>query len=173
MFCEFSIVLPVVTVQYERDPTDSSLIDAVQTAYDIYDCDLRMKIGTHEFSLGMKYDIGMMVDDIVELVQSVLDNECGQASVAWVSNTFPYMWTLTWNVDSISLSSAPHHLAEPNWEGYFEVTLRRQTFVEEWIKLLKAVTSVLEGSGYFLGDLRLGTELLRIVQHGSANGWTG
>lgn len=166
MFCEFSIVLPVVTVQYERDPTDSSLIDAVQTAYDMYDCDLRMKIGTHEFSLGMKYDIGMMVDDIVELVHSVLANECGQASVAWVSNTFPYMWTLTWNVDSISLSSAPLHLAEPNWEEYFEVTLRRQTFVEEWTKLLKAVRSVLEGSGYSVVNLPLGAELLHIIERG-------
>ncbi len=52
MFSEFAIVLPVVTVQYELDPTDSSLIEAVETVYDMYDCRLHMTIGPHEFSLG-------------------------------------------------------------------------------------------------------------------------
>lgn len=165
MFSEFSIVLPVVTVQHERDPTDSSLIDAVQTVYDMYDCDLCMTIGPHEFSLGMKYDISMMIDDIVELVQSVLSSECGQASVSWVSNSFAYEWTLIWNVDSIGLSSTPLFPEDPSWVESFEFTLSKQKFVEEWTHLLRAVRSVLEGSGYSLGDLRLGTELLRIVQY--------
>jgi hypothetical protein len=143
-----------------RDESDSTVSDAMQTVFPLEERALLEWNGV-AFPLGYKYDLSVMLDDIVEMVLAIREAESGSFQVDWPSSGFPYQWTIGWDTSWVEVQA--HARDEPgamNLSGRERVRVHRGSFVAAWRALLGTVLSCLEEAGY--GSLQLhGLDRLR------------
>lgn len=131
-----------------RDDLDSNLSDAVQTVFPLEERALLEWNGV-VFSLGYKYDISVMLEDIIEMVLAIGRTEAGSFQVDWPSSGFPFRWTVSWAASWVEVHA--HARDEPGaveLAGRERVRVHRNSFVEAWQSLLGIVLSCLEEAGY-------------------------
>ncbi|HZN96441.1 MAG TPA: hypothetical protein VFB61_01765, partial [Gemmatimonadales bacterium] len=115
-----------------RDESDSTLSDAVQTIFSADDYAV-MAWGAQEFRLGYKYDIGMMIDDIIEMILAIRKGDAGSFEVDWPSSGFPYLWSIKWNAADVEIVARARD--EPGAVGRVgreSVRIDRADFVRAW-----------------------------------------
>jgi hypothetical protein len=142
------------------DPNDESLPEAIETLF-LMDTEYAfIAWNTIYIPLSYKYDLGLMVDDILGIIEGIQASSRGSQVVDWPSNTFAAKWNLQWNDGVIEIRS--------NWRcvlGHTEallnskpcVELSTEGFVAEWKRPLQAIEHALAGAGYeipALGRLR-------------------
>lgn len=131
-----------------RDVSDSSLSDAVQSVFPLEER-ARLEWNGLVFFLSYKYDVGVMVDDIVKMLQAVEEAESGLFQVDWPSSGFPYHWTVRWGTSGVEVHARPRD--EPgavSLTGRESVRVDRDAFLRAWQALLANVLAGLEGAGY-------------------------
>jgi hypothetical protein len=131
-----------------RDEADTSLSDAAQTVFPLEERALLEWNGL-TLPLSYKYDISVMLEDIVEMVVAVGKTESGLFQVDWPSSGFPFHWTIKWDASEVEVHAQPRH--EPgavDLMGREWVRVERGAFLGAWQELLITVLSCLEGAGY-------------------------
>lgn len=94
--------------------------------------------------LNYKYDISIIVDDIVHIVKEITKNETGDICVFWPSSTFRADWTITWNKESVRISAKWHSVIggiEIVLNSFPEIKLTKENFVSEWCEILRFINS--------------------------------
>lgn len=131
-----------------HDESDSTLSDALQTIFSIDD-HATMAWHRLEFRLGYKYDISMMIDDIITMVLAVRQNDAGLFEVDWPSSGFPYLWSIEWSATDVEVvARARDEPGAKELAGCELVRVERASFVRAWQSLLDIVLSCLVSSGY-------------------------
>jgi hypothetical protein len=75
--------------------------------------------------LTYKYDISIMIDDVIGMLNKIVSVEDGTATIYWPSNNFSSKWILSWNTSGLSIETV--------WEsviGGTESLLNRAPYLE-------------------------------------------
>jgi len=96
--------------------------------------------------INYKYDLSVIIDDIVVMLQNLLGKERGTCEVHFGSNSFLSIWNLKWQNNQLEISAEWHSVA-----GDLNAVLTRcsnlemplDDFIAEWKVLLKLVIDAL------------------------------
>ena len=97
--------------------------------------------------LSYKYDVAIIFDDIIYMVEQLLDNPSGELTIAWPSNAFRTEWRICWTDDRVVVASSWEQIpgkgvaASLNLAG--ELKLSKCQFLGEWAELVRKINEVL------------------------------
>ncbi len=101
--------------------------------------------------VGYKYDISIMIDDILEILEVLRKEDSGKKTIHWVSNTFAHVWHLSWDSTQLVINAEWGSVSggtEQLLQNRGSVTLTKQSFSSEWRKVLQNLITALSKSGY-------------------------
>lgn len=146
------------------DKTDSKLSEAIYTIFPLETEEAKLHWGTEEISLSYRYDISIMIDDIIQMIIALQSENNGELSIDWPSNTFAANWNMVWVGDSIKITS--HWREGFNATEYLKknniIEINRYIFLKEWKNILKILIQNLEYSGYNKQNLIDMVDLLKV-----------
>lgn len=116
-------------------------------------------------ALSYKYDISVIISDILYMLEEVTSLNSGNISVNWPSNTFRADWDISWVDDELMCKS--------NWESvsgsieailneHSTVTTSTTSFINEWGSLLNHLSKHLMQAGAKISHLRDAKILARL-----------
>lgn len=94
--------------------------------------------------LEYRYDIPVLLDDLVPLLEEVQNPAFSQTQVCWGSDTFSVEWNIVRDGDSIRIDSrwdSIHGSYEFLLNDRSQLTVGIASFVTEWLKVLRRITS--------------------------------
>src|SRR5215216_2474163 len=127
---------------------DETLGDAVQSVFELNDEDAELEWNGIVFSLNYKYDLGMMVDDVVSTLKTIIASAEGNMIIEWVSTGFPFAWKIAWSGSRISLSATSRDSdAGQRILGLESVEIAKHQFFLEWQSVLAMIKARLLAAG--------------------------
>jgi hypothetical protein len=105
--------------------------------------------------LSYKYDVSVIIDDVLPMIDAVLSSPSGAYQAGWGSNSFNGRWTLHWGAGSIALYATWLSVTgdyEDLLTSRSSLTIARNAFLREWQSLLSTVARALERSGIQITD---------------------
>jgi hypothetical protein len=134
-----------------HDPDDESLSDAIQTVFPL-DSEWAFLVWNGVYvPLSYKYDLSLMVDDIVWMLEEMLLRTTGNRVINWPSNTFSATWEMTWNEGVVKVSARWDCVlggVEALLRGRPTISVRKSEFIAEWKTPLMIVEQTLRLAGY-------------------------
>ena len=116
--------------------------------------------------LSYKYDLSVLIDDLLPLLAELLDTPAGARQVYWASNTFQAEWAVAWTVDQVRITTTWDSVAG----GYEEVLnqrnvleVERTVFLREWRALLRKIVDRVYRANLEIAD-HSSIELLRKIE---------
>ena len=146
----------------ERSADDASLSDALQTVFPLYNEAAILVWNGVYVPLDYKYDLSVMIQDLLDLLSSILESPSGAKVVDWPSNTFAARWRVEWSGSMVSVRADWRTVVggtEALLQARPEVSLSTSEFTSEWKMVLENAERALVGAGYQAEDL---PELLRL-----------
>jgi hypothetical protein len=101
--------------------------------------------------LGYKYDVGMMVDDVLDLLNAMFGHATGTREIHWPSNTFAAIWDVRWDAGKVSVASRWRRVlggTEALLAASGNVSVTVDEFLCEWKRPLELVDDALRQAGY-------------------------
>jgi len=87
------------------DADDQSLSDAIQTVFPL-EAEYALIVWNWVYiPLSYKYDVSMMAEDLIDLIESMFSNENGRRTIQWPSNTFMATWSIEWNSETTTVNA--------------------------------------------------------------------
>lgn len=115
--------------------------------------------------LSYKYDVGMILLDVIRMVRELLASESGEWQVDWPSNTFGCRWHFRWEDECLIVTSSEWRSVVGGTEELLRgrpiLQIGKSEFVFEWKALLERVRDALVGAGFTSSAL---PELERITE---------
>jgi len=137
---------------------DETLGDAVQSVFELDDEDAELDWNGIVSSLNYKYDFGMMVDDVVRMLKTMIMAASGNMIIEWVSTGFPFAWKIEWSDDQVSVSTISRDSGgRQKLLGRELVETTKHEFIQEWQSILLMIKAKLVAAGYsdrYLSSLR-------------------
>lgn len=102
------------------------------------------------FPLGYKYDMSLMVDDLLSLLQSVSGAGAGQASVEWPTNGYACAWDVGWAGSRLRVRCVPRTdfgVMKAFVDANPVVELTKTNFLSEFTRPLEIVRNAVSGRG--------------------------
>jgi hypothetical protein len=158
------------TVEKPATAAAADFAEAIEVAFPMQTEDAVLHWYNAKISVGYKYDLSVIVEDIVDMLEFVTSAVQGTIDVAFPSDTFSSTWKLE--------CSAPGMVAHVAWESLSRneraaavaqprsVSLSRQDFSAQWLKLLEVAVRAVRESGVEIADrslLRRASALLEAV----------
>jgi hypothetical protein len=143
-------------------PDDSSLGEAIETIFPLHTDFVLLGWNNVYVPLTYKYDISVIINDIIAMLNSIVARDEGSITVFWPSNTFRTRWILTWTATELAITTAWESViggTESMLNKVPSLNIDKQTFLSEWKPLLQSIkTSILMMSGtvdttFMLADL--------------------
>ncbi len=160
-----------------HDPDDEGLSDAIQTVFPL-DTE-RAILAWNRICVpwSYKYDVSLLADDILDLLEIMLDDDAGDRVVEWPSNTFAATWSVVWDAERTTVH-AKWSCVTGGLEALLgsrdSVTIPKREFLSEWKSLLGVVERALDRAGYTEEELhglgRIRRVLARLPGHGMLYG---
>lgn len=134
------------------DADDENVAEAIETAFPL-NTENALLVWHHLYiALSYKYDISVMITDLVSMLTAVMLPGPRTHEVQWASNTFLSRWNLQWNAEDdltidaewISIVGAPEDVLRKTGG----IRIPKSQFVAEWKELIGRVLVVLTASGY-------------------------
>lgn len=94
--------------------------------------------------LEYRYDIPVLLDDLVPLLEEVQNPGFSRTQVHWGTDTFAAEWNIERDGDSLRIDSrwdSVHGSYESLLNDRSQLTVRIDSFVAEWLKVLRRITS--------------------------------
>jgi len=136
--------------EYYDDDIDN-IGDAIEASYSLNTEYMVMVFNYIPVLLSYKYDISIIIDDILKILSSIRTKEIGYLRVNWPSNTFCAIWDLEWNDSTISINTEWTTVigeTEKLLNDHCKLTVDKLEFAYEWKKVLHNIINALEGCGY-------------------------
>jgi hypothetical protein len=135
----------------EFDVNDTNLSDAIQTVFPL-ETEYALLVWNWVYvPLTYKYDLSLMVDDMIGLVEVMISEPSGNLTIQWPSNTFAATWRIGWDSGTTKvqaewlcvLGDTEAMLAtKPN------IVVQTADFIAEWRRPLEVIVSGLDAAGY-------------------------
>jgi hypothetical protein len=133
------------------DHNDESLSDAIQTIFPLEAEYALIAWNWIYIPLSYKYDVSMMAEDLVELIELMLSHERGNRTIQWPSNTFAATWKVEWG-NKMTMVNTEWSCVLGETEAALSarptILLGTDDFIAEWRRLLQVVAAALEAAGY-------------------------
>ncbi|BBI31544.1 hypothetical protein [Cohnella abietis] len=157
----------------EFDNEVDTLSDAIESVFPLWSESAILMWNTIPIPLSYKYDLSLMIDDILNVLEKLRIETSGELVIHWVSNTFANIWTLTWDLEKLKINSEWGSVVGGTEQLLIlsgPVTIPKQSFCAEWKRVLHNIIQALVKSGYKEGILpgmnRLTTEYKAIEKEG-------
>lgn len=157
MALEFYIQASNPDMIRECDPADESLSDALQAVFASNTERLIMIWNGIFIPLSYKYDISLMVDDILVLCSEMLAAESGSQRIGWPSSTFTVVWDVEWSGATVSVNGLWNCViggTEAQLARKPGILMPRVEFLSEWKRPLEIVLNALREAGYTERQIR-------------------
>ncbi len=142
---------PSVTEQVNED--DETIGEAIESIFPLDTEHAFISWNGIYIPVSYKYDLSLMYDDIVQMIEALLDSPDGELRIQWPSNTFAAVWNIKWAKGQMKLNAEWRQLlgsTERLLDGSEIVDMDVESFVAEWrpllVKLYDALTRA-ESSG--------------------------
>jgi len=138
------------------DKEDAKLSEAIYTIFPMETKDAVLIWKDIEIPLSYRYDISIVIDELIQMI-FVLQNEgYGEWTVTWSSNTFASDWLLKWNGNDLTLEANWREEMGENQKQLNQcnvIEVNRNSFLNEWKKIIKILIKNLEECGYNCDNL--------------------
>lgn len=151
MTTSFEIQTGQPRTEAAHDPEDESLCDAIQGAFPLRTEHMFMVWNHVYIPLGYKYDVSLIVDDALDLVDAMLSEATGLRTIHWPSNTFASSWTVEWRGALVTIQATWSCVlggTESLLNASGPVVLPVDEFVAEWKRPFELVARALREAGY-------------------------
>ncbi|WP_199242809.1 hypothetical protein [Vitiosangium sp. GDMCC 1.1324] len=154
-----------------HDPSDESLSDAIQTVFPMNTEWAFMVWDGVYIPLGYKYDISLLTDDVIWLLEEMALSKQGTRTIHWSSNTFSAIWHTSWDEEVVKVDA--------QWNCVLggvrpllgsSISIEKQAFVSEWKSLLVVVEKALDTAGYTESQLPALAHLRKAIDMTPGNG---
>lgn len=170
----FTIVSGKPRIRRCRHPISDSLGGALQEAFEFESEDLTISWNDVAIPLEYKYDIAIIVDDLLEMLQQLLDLRGGELEVSFGSDTFNCVWHIRWGGGTVNIRPTWLGLraSVPQVEGLRRpVELGTIEFLKQWEPVLRDMVLAVRESGVVIDNAEE-IERLRELER-VANGLAG
>lgn len=142
----FSIQVGNPIVLLKPDVACEDLRDAIEEIFPMETEEALLVWSGIPILLSYKYDICILIDDLLPMLEILLRNRSGQYSICFPSNTFRVDWALQWQDGLLTIDSAWH---EVNGDKSLlnensQLNIGLPSFLAEWKSLLQKIISSLE-----------------------------
>lgn len=143
---------------------DEKISEAIETIFPMMTEEALLVWNTIYIPLNYKYDISVMIEDILIMLNNLRAKKQGNMSINWASNTFLSKWELQWEENKLLINT--------NWNmvlGHTEdllnesnsIRVDKTSFMEEWKKLLEVLVINLKKCNYSVYNL---LDLKKLIQ---------
>jgi len=146
----FAIVSGKPRIRRGPHPISDSLGGALQEAFDCESEDLTLYWNEVAIPLEYKYDVAIIVDDLLEMLQQLLDEEAGEFEARFFSDTFNCIWHIRWSggvVDIRPVWLELRHRISDAEELQRPIGLPTTEFLRQWKPVVQATVVALHESG--------------------------
>jgi hypothetical protein len=133
---------------YSYDPADENLSEMIQTIFPLDTADAVLNWGDVSFALNYKYDISLMIDDLLELILAITSIQRGKRSIAFVTSGFPYHWDVEWDSSLIQICSAPLDKSRDLVNPLEVIQTSIDFFLDQWRPMFRLINAAAVKSGY-------------------------
>lgn len=130
---------------------DTSLCDAIQTVFPL-EAEYAILVWNWVYvPLTYKYDLSMMVDDVLLLALAMLSESNGCRTIQWPSNTFASSWKVEWATGVTTVEAEWTSVigdTEAMLAAAPKVVMEAKDFVAEWRRPLEVIMTGLASAGY-------------------------
>lgn len=135
----------------EFDPEDQSLGEAVETCFAVNTETALLSWSSTLVPLDYKYCLSTLLEDILLMLNTLIDNDQGRFENHWPSNDFRSQWVMRWRDDELTIT-AKWEAVVGNTEAILNRTgplnLSKLEFVREWKAVLERIIDGLDTCGY-------------------------
>jgi hypothetical protein len=133
------------------DKEDYNLSTAIETIFPMMTENVVMAWKTIYIPLSYKYDISYMMEDILNILENIRNKPVGELALHWASDTFANVWKIKWDRNEVEIASEwgsvlGHTEDMLNLKG--PITILKESFANEWKRVLYNVIEGLKLSGY-------------------------
>lgn len=137
---------PVCTSSF--DPADENLSEMIQTIFPLDTADAVLTFGDDSFALNYKYDISLMIDDLLELILAITSIQPGKRTIAFATSGFPYQWDVEWDGANIQIRSEPLDKSRDLPNPLDAIVTSIDFFLDQWRPMFRLINSAAVKSGY-------------------------
>ncbi len=144
-----------------------SLDDAIESIFPLYSENAIMVWNNLFIPLSYKYDLSLMIIDVMNMLNSLILRNEGYLTIHWPSNTFRSNWNLNWSQDKLRINSEWESVVgniEDKLNSVASLELDKYMFVREWKGLLNMILKSLNESGYTESKISEIAKLQEIVK---------
>ncbi|MGB0384888.1 MAG: hypothetical protein ACPGWR_08710 [Ardenticatenaceae bacterium] len=96
--------------------------------------------------INYKYDLSVLIDDLLPLLSEILNENSGSYEVEWGSDTFSADWTLDWDEERITIMAQWHEVLADieSLRNNSKIEMDLNNFLYEWQGLLRKVIDALK-----------------------------
>jgi len=126
--------------------SDATLCEAIETMFPLL-TEFAIMVWNDVFiPITYKYDISIIINDVLALVTSIADQEAGTTVIEWPSNTFRARWALTWAANEVTIKSSWESViggTESLLNAASDLIIEKDAFLAEWGSLLRVLSDVI------------------------------
>lgn len=101
--------------------------------------------------LSYKYDISIILDDIIFMIEELSKATDGHLEIDWPSNTFSAKWRISWVNENIKIISEWYCIVgniENELNKVNNINIKKSKFLAEWKKLIEKIIEVTNETNY-------------------------
>lgn len=124
---------------YEFDSDDESLEEAIETIFPLWAENLYFIWNNIHIPLSYKYDVSVMIMDILDMLENVEAKTVGDIKIRWSSDTFNCEWSVQWSDEELKICSEWKNVVgnvEEVLTDSGDIRMARKEFLSEWKKVL-------------------------------------
>ncbi len=136
---------PRININRESLIDIESIRELIEEIFPMYTEDMILIWDCVRIPLEYKYDISVIIDEILDLLQTLLDKEEGEMLIVWPSDTFRSNWNLKWKGHSLCIDSewiSVVGLTEEILNKHKRIEISTNEFLAEWKMLLRLLIGI-------------------------------
>lgn len=126
--------------------SDATLGEAIETMFPLL-TEFAIIIWNNVYvPITYKYDVSIIINDVIEMVTAIGDRETGLMTIDWPSNTFQARWALTWTANNVTINSSWGSViggTEALLNAASTLTIEKEAFLAEWGNLLRMLNALI------------------------------
>jgi hypothetical protein len=157
-----------------HDPAASGLDEVIETVFPLETEDALIVWKATPVPLSYKYDLSVMMEDLLDLLDSLLGESSGEYSLTWPSNTFRAEWKVRWEDQRLTIEADWQSVVGGteqvlNAAGRLDVSVKQ--FVAEWKRPLELIEDAIRSCGYSVDVLPDIERIQRVVRKIPGSGY--
>lgn len=155
----------------EFDIEDENLTEAVETIFPLWTENMYIIWNNIHISLSYKYDVSVMLLDILDMIEKIESKAAGDLEIRWSSDSFNCKWNMHWCSEELTVIS--------EWENVVGnirkilddsggIIVTKKKFLSEWKKVIANVVKGLYECKYLIhleSDIRRLESVLSLIEN--------